>query len=332
MNPNDKILIVMPDKHLGNFVIALNAIKPLRDYYGSKKVAVIFDEAHREMVTENIGLENIIFYPRKQLEAEPSLLPRFKIYWQFIQQIRRFKPTISAALEACNVSALISFFSGAKRRIGLDANKLPLLLNEKIPFRKNVHRLESYFDIMKKLELPSITSLISLQASQADINTVNQILIQKNIDITKPLICIHTGAGKPHKQWPIEKFADLANNLAQTNKYQIILTGGPAEQTQNKIVLSQATQNLYDFACCLTVSQLIALFKKSALLISNDSGPMHIAALSGIPVIALFGPTDETVWGPLSNNACVLSGGAQFRSLDAEKVLNTVRKVLHEKR
>jgi lipopolysaccharide heptosyltransferase II len=345
MKASDKILIVMPDKHLGNFVIALNAIKPLREYYGVEKIAIVFDETHRDMVAANLGLENIIFYPRKQLETQSSFLQRAQIYWKFMQQVRRFKPTISAALEACNVSALISYLSGAKRRIGLDVNKFPLLFNEKISFRKNGHRLESYFDIMAVLGLPPTSQLISLETSQQDIDTVNRILAEKGISSDKPLICIHTGAGKPHKQWPIENFAELAKALADTENYEIALTGGPAEQAQNKIVLSRCSENVYDLACCLSVSQLIALFKKTTLLISNDSGPMHIAALSGTPVLALFGPTDQVIWGPLSEKATVLLGNATctnnchdkyrepvtrcFCSLTIENALSTARNMLN---
>ncbi|MFI5206209.1 MAG: glycosyltransferase family 9 protein, partial [Candidatus Paceibacterales bacterium] len=136
----NKILVVMPDRHFGNLVISLNAIKPLRDQYGAENVAVVFSDIHRAMITENIGLENIIFYPGK-----------FNL--RFIQQVRHFKPAISLALEGCSTSAWISYVSGAKRRVGLNNRKFSFLLTEAIPLRTNVHRRDSYLDIITKVDL-----------------------------------------------------------------------------------------------------------------------------------------------------------------------------------
>jgi heptosyltransferase III len=316
---NNKILIVMPDKHLGNFVISLNAIIPLRNYYGEDNVAIIFDETHRDMVADNVGIKNIFFYPRKKLGSTKSLLQRANIYLKFIYEIRKFNPTISAALESCNVSALMSFLSGASRRIGLDENKLPLLLNEKILFRKNVHRLESYFDITEQLGLSRSQPFIKLTTSQQNPTFVKDTLIKHGMSLEKPLLCIHTGAAKLYKQWPLENFLALIAILAKEAKYEIILIGGPAEYAQNEKLIQQSPYKLYNLAGYFSVNQLTALFQQTKLFICNDSGPMHVAALSGTSLIALFGPTEEHLWGPLSTKATLVLGGTKCANNCKEK-------------
>jgi heptosyltransferase-3 len=304
-----KILIVMPDRHLGNLVISLCAIKSLRDFYGSEKVAIIFAEMHRELIAANLGLDNIIFYSGKW-KFSP---------WNFLRKkMRQFNPTVSIALEGCSASALISYLSGAKRRIGLSNRKFSFLFTEKIPLRQDVHRLESYFDLIKKIAGVPSPTLISLRPQPQDAVFVDELLTRHNISSEKPVICIHTGAGKPAKQWPMENFAALIKKLVTIEHYQIIIVGSQSEKAKTDLITQKCLGKLYNFTGQLSVTQLIALFKRTHIMISNDSGPMHIATLSEPRVITLFGPTDDTIWGPLSKTATLLTGNATCSSTCAK--------------
>jgi heptosyltransferase-1 len=264
---------------------------------------------------------------------------------RIIQQIRKFHPTISIALEGCSASAWISYLSGAKRRIGLSNRKFSFLFTETIPLRSDVHRLDNYFDLIKKIELAANPPLISLTAPSQDHSFVEQKLSQAGISSEKPLICIHTGAGKPGKQWPMGNFMVLVDALTKKNNYQVVLVGSKTERAQTDLITKHCSQKLHNFSGELSINQLVALFKRTTLMISNDSGPMHMAALSGTPVIALFAPTDNTIWGPLSEKAIVLTGDTAcslacrekhandpknrcFCSITVEKVMGAVERQL----
>lgn len=311
MDTLPNILIIMPDKHLGNFVISLVAIKALLEQCPSEKIAVVFDETYRELATVNLGSAHLIFYPYKQLKKAP-FIKRCELFIDFVRSLRRFRPDVAIALESSNPEAVMSYLSGAKRRIAPNTNKsgllkfLPFLFNEPIVLTPNKHRLQGYYDVMAVANLQKQPNRIQLVSSSEQQAAVDQLLLDCGIDITKPFVCMHTGAGKPHKQWATENFTQLAERLAAAG-YQVGLIGSGGERDRNNTILANCPHKLYDLTERISLGQLSALFNRCSLMISNDSGPMHVAAMTGARVIVLFGPTDDVLWGPLSDKAIIVS-------------------------
>ncbi len=124
------------------------------------------------------------------------------------------------------------------------------------------------------------------------------------IDIPKPYLVTHPGSGGSHKTWPVERFAAACGLLStQTN---VVVSSGPADDAR----MAEMRRLLPDAAYPdpLALDKLAHLYGCASLYIGNDSGPTHLAAATGIPTIALFGPTDPAVWGPVGKQVYIVEG------------------------
>jgi hypothetical protein len=112
-------------------------------------------------------------------------------------------------------------------------------------------------------------------------------------------ILLHPGAGAAWKRWPVERYAQLADQLSDEG-FPIAVIEGPADQEATAEFRSLTT-GAHPVLSELSVRSLASILANSALFIGNDSGVAHLAALAGAPVIALFGPTDPSNWAPIGN-------------------------------
>jgi len=127
-----------------------------------------------------------------------------------------------------------------------------------------------------------------------------QLLLSQNGLQDKKLIAIAPGARWKTKQWPPEFFAAAAAEIAERRpEYEFILLGSPAEKELcGRVKEAAQTVRITDLSGQTSPGGLVEIIRHSELLICNDSGPMHIGAAAGTPVIALFGPTDPALTGP----------------------------------
>ncbi len=113
----------------------------------------------------------------------------------------------------------------------------------------------------------------------------------------QPFVAIASGAGSDLKRWPLEKFTEIARRVIHRGAGQVVLVGGP----ENNHCARQLVENVpgvLDLVGKTSLVELAAVLRQSCLLISNDSGPMHLAAALGTPVMAIFGPSNPKRYGP----------------------------------
>lgn len=117
----------------------------------------------------------------------------------------------------------------------------------------------------------------------------------------RPLIGVHVSGGRPSKQWHLDRFAAVAREVAAARRATIVLTGDAADRAMVRTVADQlAGVPVIDAAGALDLAELVALVARLDLVITGDTGPMHIASAVRTPVVALFGPSDPRRYGPRS--------------------------------
>jgi heptosyltransferase-3 len=126
--------------------------------------------------------------------------------------------------------------------------------------------------------------------------------------VVKPTIVLHPGAGAQRKRWPAERFAALADRFAERG-FAIALTAGPADEAAVKAVYAQLRRATPDVLAGLSLVQLAGKIARARLFIGNDSGITHLAALLGVPTLALFGPFDPVYWAPRGPRVTVIDAG-----------------------
>lgn len=142
--------------------------------------------------------------------------------------------------------------------------------------------------------------------------------------------------------WPLKRYAELVDVIASKLKAQPFLIGSKEDAVRVNELLSMTKSNPLNLSGKTSLLQLSALLKKADLLITNDSGPMHIASAVGTPVVAIFGPTRPVRTGPYGNSHVVLQSGLPcanclkkrcsdlkcMESITVDEVFNSVKKLL----
>lgn len=128
--------------------------------------------------------------------------------------------------------------------------------------------------------------------------------VLRALHLSRPVM-LHPGAGAHWKRWPAERFAALADALERRGR-QVLLVEGPSDMESIEVVQAHAARP-YPVLHEASLRRLAALLAQGSLFIGNDSGVTHLAAISGVPTVALFGPTDPASWAPLGTSRVVRS-------------------------
>ena len=146
-------------------------------------------------------------------------------------------------------------------------------------------------------------------AAEATLRLARERGLAKTGDPAGPVL-VHPGSGSPAKNWPAEKFADLLNRLRAAGRRATLVLGEVERETMPKADRDRLAAAADAVAEPADLAALHALLKTAAAHVGNDSGPTHLAAILGLPTLALFGPTDPARWSPLGPRVTVLDHAA----------------------
>ena len=178
---------------------------------------------------------------------------------------------------------------------------------------KNEHATTVFLEPLKRLAI-------------FDADPVPRLTFSEGRDPSSPktnCIAIHPGSGSEKKNWPIEKWIQLARSLADRSDISLLLIGGEADGRRIETLKNALTQNI-DLAFDLPLATLAERLASCSLFIGHDSGITHLAAAVGVPVIALWAETSEAVWAPRGNRAFVIRAPAGLKNLEVEAVASVV--------
>jgi hypothetical protein len=142
-------------------------------------------------------------------------------------------------------------------------------------------------------------------------------------------VAIHTGAGSPAKRWPMKKFQRLASELVCSSGCHVLAIEGPADFGLGRALADSLPPSSCRLAAGLPLKQLSSIISCCRGFIGNDSGLAHLAAALGISCALIFGPTRPEHWAPLGENVTVLRDDEGFRTLSADRVLETAMQLIH---
>lgn len=243
---------------------------------------------------------------RRSLLAAPT---RTQIANAF-RDIRSQRYTVAADFQGGIKSALVARFARTQTVIGMAQ---PREAPARLFYRQRVntigrHVIEQYHSLAEAIagrSLP-ITSPEFPHDPEAEAAIIAKLGSHENIAILTP------GAGWAAKQWPAERYGEVAKTLAADGMFPVI-NFGPGEENLARIADAASGGSAAAISCSL--SELIALIRRARLFIGGDTGPLHLAAALKIPVVAIFGPTDPARNGPYGTRSVVLRSPASVTSL-----------------
>ena len=197
-------------------------------------------------------------------------------------------------------SAIVGRLAGARRFIGSDAPRerpARMLYSERVASRE-VHVIEQASSLLAAvMKRPSLAlESVHLPFDEEAERWVEHMLQELRLDAGERLVLLVPHAGWGAKQWPIERFGELARGLCAAG-YRVLVNDAVGDAGE-KGAAKSCVWNKDATVVSMSVAQLIALTRRMSLVVGGDTGPVHLAAALGVPVVALFGPTDPLRNGP----------------------------------
>jgi heptosyltransferase-2 len=207
-------------------------------------------------------------------------------------------------------SALLFSLAKIPQRWGYARDGRHLLLTKRV--RTSLldvprHHLHYYLSLISKLGLETVPAELDFPLTEEAASQAQGLLQSLSLDTTKPILLLSPGASYgPAKRWPAPFFASLASLLQENQNAQIAIIGSAADAEIARSIAALMVDQPLDLTGKTSLLQLAGVISQSALFITNDSGPMHLANALKVPVVAIFGPTDPRVTGPYQKPAKVL--------------------------
>ncbi len=293
MDKPDKILICRTDR-IGDFILSIPFAWELRNRFPQAKIYWLISPINRPFMDLIEPNDGYFVYDKRQLKSVKALL-------LFARQLRKQKFDLAIALNPNLRLHILLFLSGIPKRFGWKVKGGGLFLNRTLEHTKPLGQMhEAQYNM---LFLP----FLGINKWSRPVPILKPVNARKGKAV---MVAVHMGASCPSKRWPLQRFAEVIKGLLR-RKLEVVLIGGPDEKKSAEEVLSK----LGDDARILnktgvSLSETIEILSQCDIIVSNDSGPVHIAAALGLGVVVIFGRNDPGLspqrWGPLSNNKFVL--------------------------
>lgn len=295
-----RLLIVLPS-WVGDLVMATPTLRAIREAFPGAFIGGLCRPGLDEL------LAGSPFFDELHTERAQGVMgPKF-----VAAKVRPRRYDTALLLTNSFSTALITRIAGVPRRIGYDRDARGLLLTDKIkpptrngqPFTPEP-AVRYYWNLAARFLLPSsrlggaALGPLELSTTPAQSLAADELLRRAGLTPTRPLAVLTPGGNNPAKHWPSRLYAKLALDLIAQG-WSIALAGSPAETQLTALIASIITRDadpsrVADLpAHGVTLGTLKAIVQRSSLMVSNDTGPRHIAAAFGVPLVSLFGPTDH---------------------------------------
>lgn len=329
------ILVVRQHNQLGDMLCAVPLLRALRATYPSAHIALLARPLNSEILRGAPYLDEIIVYDKAKFLRNPLQV------WRFGRALkkRQFDLALTPSTVSMSVTSdVLTFFSGARRRIGPGAidgkkNHTSYFYNVRaeLDWRGDPtrHQTERNLDIASILVLESVSTELEIGLTGEERQRGAEAIARRQAE-PGLVVGFHPGAAKPPNRWDALRFAELANRCAEIFGAFIVITAGPNDDEP----LHEMTLNMPN-ACLVMhnepIRQVAAVIANCDVYVSNDTGMMHVSAGVGTPTLSLFGPTDPLQWAPPgAGHRFILGAGGDVNTISTEKVWRVLLAMLRE--
>jgi lipopolysaccharide heptosyltransferase II len=290
-------ILILKLSAIGDCLVASPLARALRERYPEAHLAWAVQSKAKTVVEGNPYLDEVIV----QEKGLGGLI-------QTMGQVRRARFDAVLDVQGALKSAPISWATRAKWRV-VSSRAEPIarrVANRVVPMpTPPPHALEQYLRVASALGIdPQTPRRLVLATNESEAAWADA--FWKDNGMPERIVALNPGSARPIKAWPAAHFIELAH-LLESRGIRTLLIGGPTDRETVAQIESAVQPRPFNAAGKTNLRQLGALLKKCSLLVSADTGPMHIAAGVGTPVVALFGPTDPRRTGPIGENHVVLT-------------------------
>ena len=315
-NSYKNILITKPSS-LGDIVLALPALTALHKSFPEAKISWLVRPEFTQLLENHPHLTEIIVFERKLLGKAWFHSGAFGALASLVRRLRRSKFDIVLDFQGLFRTASLAWLSGSKKRFGMaNAREFATIFyTHKIPQDINcIHMVDYYLKIIQAAGATELGVEFVLPENPKAADSVGRLLASHGVVDDNYSVFVSSSAHRD-KCWPIERFAALAEKISSQFGSSIVATGSASEAGIIEILKEKANVPIVNLAGQTSLSELIALLKGARVVISNDTGPGHIAAALGVPIVLLFGRTNPYRLTPYGRKHCIMAVEPESRGL-----------------
>jgi ADP-heptose:LPS heptosyltransferase len=293
--PRNGRIAVIRIRSMGDCILTTPAICILKESRPDLAIAVVVEDQFRALFEENADVRGIL--PPK------------------VSALRQWRPDLSLNLHGGRSSAVLTALSGARFRAGFAHFRFRWIYNIRIPRAQQILGVAGKVHTAEHLA----SAMFYLGAARMEIPRAKLFADRAQAQTVPPYVVIHPVAAEPAKTWPAERFRAVASHLRQSFDLQPVFIGGPGDD------LSAFPE--WRTVVGAPLDEIKSLIAGATLFVGNDSGPAHMAAAFGVPVVAIFGASDPVVWAPWRTQAEVLTGGDNIASVEVRQILDALERL-----
>jgi heptosyltransferase II len=311
-----KILFIC-EGQLGDLLILTTALRGMKNAFPDSELSVMIvqrrfyfesETTPQKLINTNCekGTSLVLInnpFVDKVFEVNRTVLRKFKglarlqAEWRIIKYLQQGKYDVVICTFPEDRFALWAYLTRAKIRVGQKKQGLSWLLNNKPDISKEENGVLNYYcDLTFAAGGKCNSDKTEYYISEKSTKWAEEFLINKNINKSEKIICIHPGASGNYKIWPPEKFAEVYDNLMSRDNYTALLCGTNFDDQVTTEIKNHIKTKLISVDFSDSIDRFAAILKKSSLCISNDSGPRHLAVAVGTPAISIMSRMKHKAW------------------------------------
>lgn len=311
---------------LGSILLLSPTIKEFKNTFPNAKITFLTLARNRE-ISESLMLFDEVL----TIDVDNGWLKYFKDLVGNILHFWKERYDLVIDFEFfTRFSAIITFLTFARNKIGYHSWETwrGNIHNIKVPFNRYWHITENFYNLVRCIGIKRLNELTIIKPFVSEQDKTFILGMLRDSKVKRDFISVHVNAGELsiERRWPYENFILLINRLLLEYDLDVIFIGSKSERSFVREIIEKIKSNsIADFVGRLSITQLAHLFEKSRLIISNDSGPLHLAVAMGTPTVSFFGPETPVIYGPIGKSHTVF-----FKNIDCSPCMNVHnRKSVH---
>lgn len=278
------------------------AITAIKKILPQSSLTYVVEEPFRRLVEGNADLDEVLVVPPHQ---------GFFSFLRFIRKIRRARYDLAIDFHGGPRASRIAWLSGAKFKAGYELKHKGFFYKVRVPRNRRgnpVHSVENHLNLVRAAGITvndPCSPLILPPPKKEEVERIGQ-LWRDRFSQDSRIVVLHVGAGNAFRDWGAENLADLAYRLAGLQSVRIVLVGAAQDLDRAEDIRKKHPAKILSLAGKINLIELREVISRAVLYVGPDSGPMHVAATTGTPIVALFGPTLPAHFAPWRAQAVLI--------------------------
>jgi len=289
---------------LGDAVMTIPAIGAVRESFPGARITLLANPLVAELFTPHEWIDEVVVYHRKGSHA--GLRGKLAI----AEELKKNRFDLAILLQNAFDAALLACLARIPRRMGYQTDCRGLLLthgSRVLDETRRLHQVEYYLAMLKEQGITTGDRRLLLTVTQEEERDVAEMLKVEGVGEGDFLLGINPGATYGSaKRWYPERFAQVAKELSRRWGARVVITGAPNEADIAGEIEAAMDGDCINLAGRTSVRSLMAMIRRCNFFITNDSGPMHLAAAFHVPLVAIFGPTNHATTAPYGTRAVMV--------------------------